>query len=226
MDMRSTCRRSIAMSIALMISVAACNSLATSCVDYSLKENFERMDVVFTGTVKDRKKVSKEESRRINWGPEFSDTEVSVVQLRFKVHEVWKGKLDRTVSLYTMSSKKSSFGYDFKDNGKYVVFAHFNKPQDKDEGSTDVIWTSWCSQNLELGSESRRRKQSSDRLRAFLVENDPSRKVLEVKNPFLRGVDDNNELYRQLAALKSNAEQTNAKSQQAGNENEQKSQQL
>lgn len=219
-------RRTTAISISLLIGIFAGATLAVECVDYSLEENFDRMDVVFTGTVRDRKNASQRDSLRVNWGSEISVNSVPAVQLRFKVHEVWKGRLNKTVSLYTINSKKNSFGYDFKDNGKYVVFAHFNRPQDSDVVSTEVIWTSRCSQNLELGSESRRRKQSSDRLRAFLIEIDPSREIFEVKNPFLRGVDDNNELFRQLGQLKSKTEHTDVKNHRAGSENDQPSQQL
>ncbi len=204
-------QRLLTASFVALVSVATGSSLADSCIDYSLKENFERMDVVFTGTVKAKQNASKNISRKIDWGPGFSGQTAPVLEVRFKVHEEWKGELGKHVDVYTINPRKSSVGYDFKKNEKYVVFARFNNLEDngeRRENSRKLIWTSWCSQNLELGSESRKRKQSSDRLRAFLQEMNPSEQAVAEKNPFIRGVDDNKELFGQLAELKTNAEST------------------
>lgn len=217
---RRTRQRTLKASLFLLISVAATSSLAESCVDYSLKENYDRMDVVFTGTVKEKQDASTRVSRNIDWEPEFSGSNIPVLQIRFKVHEVWKGELGKHTHLYTINPRESSVGYDFKENEKYVVFARFNNPEvsgEKREHNKKLIWTSWCSQNLELGSESRKRKQSSDRLRAFLLEMNPSHYVHAEKNPFLRGVDDKRELFGQLAQLKSGAESSKAKGTQGRN---------
>ncbi|MCY3884088.1 MAG: hypothetical protein OXG24_04145 [Gammaproteobacteria bacterium] len=213
--------RPLTVSLVLLIGMAASSSVAVTCHDYSLKENFDRMDVVFTGTMKEKQNASKRDSQKIDWGPAFSEPVVPVLKIRFKVHEEWKGELGKHASVYTVNPRKSSFGYDFKENQKYVVFARFNKSENIGEGRQDsgkLMWTSWCSHNLELGSASRKRKQSSDRLRAFLVEMKPTGHSYEEKNPFLRGVDDNKELFRQLSELKSGAESTSTNVKPLGNE--------
>ncbi|MYD81597.1 MAG: hypothetical protein F4X44_13420 [Gammaproteobacteria bacterium] len=210
-------QRLLTASFVALISVATGSSLADSCIDYSLKENFERMDVVFTGTVKAKQNASKKVSRKIDWGPGFSGQTAPVLEVRFKVHEEWKGELGKHVDVYTINPRKSSIGYDFKKDEKYVVFARFNNPEnhvERRENTMKLIWTSWCFQNLELGSESRKRKQSSDRLRAFLLEMNSSEQVHTEKNPFIRGVDDNKKLFGQLSELKSNAESTDSTAKQ------------
>lgn len=219
MTMTTKCRliQPLAVSLLFLVSIAAGSSETDSCIDYSLQENFERMDVVFTGTVRQKQNTSKRERRKIDWGAEFSDPEIPILKVRFKVHEEWKGELGKHVTVYTVNPRKSSFGYDFKNNGKYVVFARLNGPGDnggRREDGEALILTSWCSQNLELGSESRKRKQSSDRLKAFVIERNTPQHVYEEKNPFLRGVDDIQELNSQLTELKSNVESTTAKGMQ------------
>ncbi|MCY3884089.1 MAG: hypothetical protein OXG24_04150 [Gammaproteobacteria bacterium] len=167
------------------------------------------MDVVFTGTVVQKKDAPEEFSRTVSWGPDYPERVVPAVQVQFKVNYSWKGELTDQVTLYTLDPKESNWGYDFNKDGRYLVFARIStSPEEhKDEFDGKQVWTNWCSQNVNIDGFFGASKESLIGRKALFDDKDqldetvqtfPSKKT----RPFLHGVKNENELNKQLALFK------------------------
>ena len=133
-----------------VLTYASC-ALATSCIELPVEEHFERSDVVFTGTVESLKDAP--EAYNIKWNrPELNEKwEKPSLQAKLRVETAWKGKLDKEVLIYTGDPKKSTSGYPFEENSRYVIFASFRKTEEDSEQSELHLRTSWCAGNILLG---------------------------------------------------------------------------
>ena len=129
-------------------------SLTPNCVRVTVEGNFNRSDVVFTGSVQSKSEAPERYSQRRLYGSE-EEGRAGALEVLFKVETTWKGKLNQPVLLYVVNPKEdSTAGYDFEVDGEYVVFAHYWKLEangDVDETETN-LWTDLCSQNINLES--------------------------------------------------------------------------
>lgn len=138
----------------LIACLVSCHSLAPSCLRVTVEENFDRSDIVFTGSVLSKSEAPEKYSQRSLYGNE-EDERSGALEVLFKVETNWKGKLDEPVLLYTVNPEEdSSLGYHFEVEGKYVVFARYwDLEEDGDGEETETnLWTELCSQNINLES--------------------------------------------------------------------------
>lgn len=208
--MLNTRDRTLAFCLLFLITVSVDNSLALSCVEYSLEENFDRRDNVFIGTVIQKRKAPEEFSQTISLGVDYPERVVSALKVQFQVQDTWKGELDDRVTLYTLNPRESLWGYDFEVKGRYLVFGRIRKSKDEEEAENDKpqIWTNWCSQNVDLD----RRFMDSDEVEGITVEdmlNDEEKLNKVIQNfvnreslSFPQGIEDEKELNEQLDKLK------------------------
>ncbi len=137
---------------------------------------------------------------------------VPAVQVQFKVNFSWKGTLAEKVTLYTLNPKESNWGYDFKDNGKYLVFARAIGSNDEENTGNKVhIRTNWCYQNVDLEKFFGTNEKSPRKELPLLSDDDHLDELVESilerrSSPFLHGIWNVNQLNRQLALLKLKAE--------------------
>lgn len=158
----------LARSCLLIACLAYSHSLAPSCLRVTVEENFNRSDIVFTGSVLSKSEAPEKYSQRSIYGGE-EDGRVGALGVLFQVETNWKGKLDNPVLLYTVNPKEdSAVGFHFEVEGKYVVFARNweLKGNGDDEETETNLWTELCSQNINL--ESVENKNSLIRKLAFL----------------------------------------------------------
>ena len=101
-----------------MSAMAAPPCWACSCADLGKKEQAKTADVIFTGKVVDVEKGG------------------SYAKVRFKVAKVYKGGTKRYTNVFTESPdpEECGFGYSFKEDTKYTVFADWGK----DKKYTDI----------------------------------------------------------------------------------------
>ncbi|MYD81598.1 MAG: hypothetical protein F4X44_13425 [Gammaproteobacteria bacterium] len=205
-------RRTLIIFCFLLTGFVAGSSHGLSCVRYSLEENFDRMDVVFTGTVVQKKGAPEEFSRTVSWGPDYPERVVPAVQVQFKVNFSWKRTLAEKVTVYTLNPKESNWGYDFKDNGNYLVFAcAIGSKNEENTGNEVYIRTNWCYQNVDLEKFFWTKEKSPHKEIPLLSDDDHLDELVESildrrSSPFLHGIRNVNQLNRQLALLKLKAE--------------------
>lgn len=150
----------------LIACLVSSHSLAPSCLRVTVEENFNRSDIVFTGSVLSKSKAPEKYSQRLLYGNE-DDERAGALEILFEVETNWKGKLDKPVLLYTVNPEEDSFaGYHFEVEGKYVVFARYWDLEEDGEETETNLWTELCSQNINL--ESVENKNSLIRKLAFL----------------------------------------------------------
>lgn len=63
-----------------LVSVVADSTLCLGCVRYSLKEDLDRMDVVFIGTELQKQDAPEKFNRTILWGPDYPEKVVPALQ--------------------------------------------------------------------------------------------------------------------------------------------------
>ena len=163
-----TLKRVLVRTFLLFACLGSSYPLAPSCVRVTVEENFNRSDIVFTGSVQSKSEAPERYSQRRLYGSE-EDGRAGAFEVLFKVETTWKGKLEKTVLLYTVNPKEdSTAGYHFEVDGKYVVFARYRKLEanSDDEETETNPWTELCSQNVNL--ESVENKNSLIRKLAFL----------------------------------------------------------
>lgn len=159
----------------VLIAVGICSSaLACSCVKASLEKRFNKNDVIFTGIV-ESSEAAPESYQKI-WSLKSGEEFVySLLQVKFKVKDVWKGELDKHTLLYTSNPAEDSCSYGFKEKGRYVVFArNLRRTTDSGDGeeSDDFLWTGLCYWNINLGNVKEKRAfvRKLRRLRSELEE--------------------------------------------------------
>lgn len=127
-------------------------SFAFKCVVYPVEHQFNDKDVVFTGTVESISDAP--ETYNIRWSSGEHDEEEREIpshEVKLKVEDVWKGKLDKEVLVYTVYGPFSTGNYPFKVKGRYVVFANFRETDEDSKETEKYLRTSWCSGNIGLG---------------------------------------------------------------------------
>lgn len=116
-----------------------------------LEENFEKSDAIFTATVESIKDAPDEYSIRLNEKEDIEEWVIPQYEVQLKVEDVWKGKLDEEVLIYTNNGRVATESYPFKVKGRYVVFAHFNHQKYYSEETKQHLRSDWCSGNISLG---------------------------------------------------------------------------
>ena len=126
-------------------------SFALSCIVYPVEHQFNDSDVVFSGTVESISDAP--ETHNIRWNrPEHDEEwEIPSLEVKLKVEDVWKGKLDKEVLVYTVDGRVDTGSYPFKVKGRYVVFASFWETDEDSKETEKHLRTSWCSGNIGLG---------------------------------------------------------------------------
>lgn len=208
----------LVISCLLFVCIVVNSSLASSCVRHSLEENCERMDIIFTGTVVQKQDAPDEFSRTIFSGPDYEESEIAAVQVKFSVGFEWKGDVEDHVTLYTLKPQESEWGYAFRDKGRYLVFARIEKSKDEVDSEEDErqIWTNLCYQNVDLDGFFGDAKEIQRNVRSILSETDEvkesKRNVLDRRSfPFLHGVKNETALNKRLAVFKLGANVDDAK---------------
>lgn len=162
-----------------------------------MEVNFERIDILFIGTVVQNQDAPDQFSRTIFSGPDYRESVKAAVQVEFSVSLKSKGDVEDQVALYTFNHQESEWGYDFRDKGRHLVFARIENSKDDEEDSEDdkqQIWTSLCYQNVDLDRCFGDSKETQTKERSLLsemdgVEEPTSNLVLDRRcYPFLHGV--------------------------------------
>lgn len=146
----------------------ACSCGSGSSHEVAISKRFNSTDVVFTGIVESIKEAP--ENYTEVW--EFEDEEdwvIPAVEVRINVEDGWKGKLEKQVAVYTMDHRSNNCGYDFKEKGRYTVFANFkkNSEQEESDDSNSYLWTSWCHHNIDFSEVE---DENEDRLKELFEE--------------------------------------------------------
>lgn len=116
-----------------------------------MEEHFKRSDVVFLGKVESISNAP--ETYNIRWeDPEDNAVlETPTTEVALKVENVWKGKLNKEVQVYTTHGSYSTASFPFEDQSRYVVFAEFSKAEEHSEEAEPHLRTAFCSGNIGLG---------------------------------------------------------------------------
>ena len=164
--MLSSIKRVLASTCFLAVCVVCCASLSGRCIDRTLQENFESHDVVFSGTVVEKKDASEIYAKTYKSG-NGEEWVVPAMEVSFEVDDNWKGTTEGNLTVYTLDPLHpqsdiwvSHTRYPFESGVKYLVFARYRKSQDHEdiedaELSRDgemYLKTGYCSGNMPLGS--------------------------------------------------------------------------
>ena len=120
------------------------------CMQAPVEKNFEKSDAVFTATVESIKDAPEEYTMRWKETEESYEWVVPQYEVQLKVENVWKGKVDEEVLVYTNNGRVATESYPFKIKGRYVVFARFNVQENYPEETEKHLRTVWCSGNIGL----------------------------------------------------------------------------
>lgn len=116
-----------------------------------MEEHFKSSDVVFLGKVESISDAP--EAYNIIWeDPEDNEIlETPSTEVQLKVENVWKGKLDKEVLIYTLHGSFGTASFPFEDASRYVVFAEFSRTEEHSKETEVHLRTGFCSGNIGLG---------------------------------------------------------------------------
>lgn len=175
------------------------------CLDRTLQEIFDSHDVVFSGTVEEKKEASDKYAETRESFENGEEWVIPAMEVSFKVDDNWKGNTEDHVTVYTLDPSLSQSGiwishtkYPFESGVKYLVFARYRKSQNHEdiedaELSRDgemYLKTGYCSGNMPLGSN-------------FLA------------RPFLVDLESQEDLFNQLTKFKTNSDDADENGSQA-----------
>ncbi len=102
-------------------------ALACDCPIGDAKEKLSRSSVVFLGRV-------------VDIGGRINGEVGGLRKYIFEVETMWKGELNKRITIYSNDGDGPSCGYRFKRNGSYLVFSYL--------GDNEMLQTSLCSGNI------------------------------------------------------------------------------
>lgn len=154
--MRTTLKIAITPAIfpLLALSIVVSHPSSASCLRPSIESTFRESDVVFAGTVVS-KSIAPEKYNQVHRYSMDGKKKVRALQVRFRWETTWKGKLDPNDNafFYVVDPKEDgSAGYNFEENGRYVVFARYRPPNPNEDGEEAMknLWTDLCYGNIDL----------------------------------------------------------------------------
>ena len=206
--MLSSTKRILTSACLLAVCVVYCASLSGRCLDRTLQENFDSHDVVFSGTVVEKKEASEKYAKTYESG-NGEEWVIPAMEVSFEVDDNWKGTTEGHITVYTLDPLHpqsdiwvSHTRYPFESGVKYLVFAKYRKSQDHEDiedaklsrDGEKYLKTGYCSGNMVL--------DSNFLVRAFLVDVESQEDLINQLSKFKKKTDD--------AAAESDSEATDS----------------